>query len=252
MRHRIHHRKLNRTSEHRKALRCNMAQNLFEHGQIKTTLPKAKDLRPFCERLITLAVKTRRLSADDDRAGALGARRAIHRLLGDRGLIASEHRADYNAMSDASRAKIMRMASGRRHRAGEPKGRLAFTAESVMHRLIEKIAPRFTDRPGGYTRLIRLPSRRIGDSSPLAILRLVGDEEVPGALTKPARSARRRRADARYAMAIKAAKKRSGKERAPTGKAEPGDADGQDAQSRESGPTSDVKSEADQGQQSAD
>ena len=98
------------------------------------------------------------------------------------------------------------MASGRRHRTGEPRGRLAFTAESVTHRLIETLAPRFEGRPGGYTRLIRLPTRRIGDSSTLAMVQLVGDEEVPGSLTKPKRSARHRRADARYAMAIKAAK----------------------------------------------
>ena len=64
-----------------------------------------------------------------------------------------------------ARAKTMRMASGRRHRTGDPKGRLAFTAESVTHRLIETVAPRFEDRPGGYTRLIRLAERRIGDAS---------------------------------------------------------------------------------------
>ncbi len=74
MRHRIHHRKLNRTSEHRKALHRNMAQSLIEHGRITTTLAKAKDLRPFFEKLVTLAVKTRRLSAVNDAAGALAAR----------------------------------------------------------------------------------------------------------------------------------------------------------------------------------
>ena len=61
MRHRIHHRKLNRTSEHRKALLRNLSQNLIEHGQITTTLPKAKALRPFIERLVTLAVEARKL-----------------------------------------------------------------------------------------------------------------------------------------------------------------------------------------------
>ena len=57
MRHRIHFRRFNRTMEHRKAMRRNMAQNLFEHGQIRTTLTKAKDLRPFVERIITMAVR---------------------------------------------------------------------------------------------------------------------------------------------------------------------------------------------------
>ncbi len=213
MRHRIHLRKLNRTSEHRKALLRNMAQSMIEHGQITTTLPKAKTLRPFLERLLTLAVKTRKLTARDDTAGALRARRAIHHLLGDRGIIPKAHRDAYTAMPDAQRAKTMRMPSGRRFRTGEPKGRLLFTAESVTHRLIETIAPRYEDRPGGYTRLVRLPDRRIGDNSQLAVLQLVGEEVTPGSLTKPRKTARKRRADARYAMAIKVAKSWAGRKR---------------------------------------
>lgn len=211
MRHRIHQRKLNRTSEHRKALLRNMAQNMIEHGQITTTLPKAKTLRPFVERVITLAVKTRTRAAASDDVGSLRARRRLQQLLGDRGLIPAEHREAYAAMSDARRAKTMRSASGRRYRTGEPKGRLVFTAESIMHRLIETVAVRFEDRPGGYTRLIRLAKKRLGDASPLAVLQFVGDEDAPLSLTKPAKSSRQRKADGRYALAIKAAKRRSGK-----------------------------------------
>ena len=206
MRHRIQHRKLNRTSEHRKALRRNMAQNLIEHGQITTTLAKARDLQPFFERLVTLAIRARARAALDDAAGALRARRSLNRLLGDRVLIPKDHQEAYAGMSDAARTKSVRMASGRRYRTGEPRGRLAFTAEAVTHRLIETLAPRFEERPGGYTRLIRLPRRRIGDCSKLATVQLVGDEEAPTSLTKPKRSARRRRADARYAMAIRLSK----------------------------------------------
>ena len=55
MRHRIAHRKLNRTASHRKAMFANMASSLIEHEQIVTTLPKAKELRPFVEKLVTLA-----------------------------------------------------------------------------------------------------------------------------------------------------------------------------------------------------
>lgn len=206
MRHRIRQRKLNRTSEHRKALQRNMAQNLIEHGQVTTTLAKAKDVQPFFERLVTLAIKARTRAAADDAAGALRARRGIHRLLGDRALIPKDHQEAYTGMSNAGRARTLRMASGRRYRTGEPKGRLAFTAQAVTHRLIETIASRFEDRPGGYTRLIRLPQRRIGDSAKLATIQLVGDESAPTSLTKPKRSARRRRADARYAMAHRLAK----------------------------------------------
>jgi large subunit ribosomal protein L17 len=185
-----------------------LAQSLFEHGRITTTLPKAKDVRSFCEKLITLAVRVRRATAQNDRAAALSARRRIHRLLGDRCVIPAEHQADYDGMSDAARAKTLRMPSGRRHRTGEPRGRLAFTADSVTHRLVETLAPRFQDRPGGYTRIIRLARPRIGDSAPRAVLQLVGEETPPGALAKPEPSARQRRANARYALAISAMKGR--------------------------------------------
>ena len=224
MRHRIRYRKLNRTSEHRKALLRNMAQSLVEHGQIKTTLPKAKTIRPYFEKLVTLAVKTRKLSDAGDQAGALIARRAIHRLLGDRGLIPADHRESYTDMSDAGRAKTLRMPSGRRHRTGESKGRLVFTAESVAHRLITTIAPRFEDRPGGYTRIIRLPSKRLGDASPQALVQIVGGEEPPTSLTKPGKSARRRRADSRFALAVRVSKQRRGREQAPVEEPSPKEA----------------------------
>lgn len=57
MRHRIAHRKLNKTASHRKAMFANMSASLIEHEQIVTTLPKAKELRPFVEKLVTLAKK---------------------------------------------------------------------------------------------------------------------------------------------------------------------------------------------------
>ena len=191
----------------------NLAQNLIEHGKITTTLPKAKTLRPYFEKLVTMAVRARKLTAAQDAAGALRARRAIHKLLSDRAVIDEKHRSAYAGMSDAARAKTLRMSSGRRYRTGEAKGRLEFTAESVTHRLIENVAARYLDRPGGYTRLIRMPDRRLGDASPLAMLQLVGGEEAPVSLTKPARSARKRRAEARYAMAARAAKTWAGKTR---------------------------------------
>lgn len=216
----------------------NLAQSLIEHGQIKTTLAKAKDIKPFVEKLITLAVKVRTRAAANDNAGSLRARRAIHSILGDRGMIPEAHREAYDVMTDAARAKTMRMASGRRHRTGEPRGRLAFTAESVTHRLIETIAAKYEDRQGGYTRLIHLAEKRIGDSSELAIVQLVGDEEPPTSLTRPQRSARRRRTDARYALAIQAAKTWAGKAPAKAPVPEPGDkaADGSE-NGEESGDT---------------
>ncbi len=215
MRHRVRQYKLNRTTSHRKALHRNLAQSLIEHGRVTTTAPKACDLRPFFDKLVTLAVKVRKLRASNDDVGALRARRSIHRLLGDRSLVPAEYQDTYTGMSDAARARTMRMASGRRHRTGEPKGRLTFTGESVTHRLIEKVAARLEDRPGGYTRLIRLAKRRLGDNAPLAMVQIVGDEEAPTSLTKPRASTRKRQADARYAMAIQLAKGWGSKTRHP-------------------------------------
>lgn len=234
MRHRIRQKKLNRTMEHRKALHRNLAQSLFEHGQVKTTVPKAKDLRPFCERLITMALRVRQRRAAGDASGSLTARRCLHKMLGDRGIIPKQHRDDYAGMSDAARERTMRMPSGRRHRTGEPRGRLAFTAESVTHRLIEKIAPQFEGRPGGYTRVIRLAERRLGDASFLAVVQLVGNEEAPGPLTKSSKTARRKRADARYGMAIKLAKSKAAPKPAPKSVDAPDESQGSESQGGES------------------
>ncbi len=198
MNHRKSRRRLNRTTAHRKAMQRNLVQSLFEHGEVRTTLPKAKDLRPFAERLITLAKRAR--------GGNLNARRRIHSLMADRSLIPADHRETYEGLPDAKRRQVLTARSGRRHRAGVAKGRLEFTAESVTHRLIETIAPRFEDRPGGYTRIVRIADRRIGDQSQLAVVQLVGEEESPGSVPRPRKSARRVRTDARYAAAIKASK----------------------------------------------
>jgi large subunit ribosomal protein L17 len=218
MRHRIHFRRLNRTAEHRWALRRNLAQSLFEHGSITTTLPKAKNLQPFAEKLLTMAIRAHKAKKAGQPQDELAARRSIQQLMGDRVIIPAANRADYEGMSDAARAKTVRMPSGRRHRTGEAKGRLAFTADSVTRRLIEGIAPKFLERPGGYTRIIRTASRRIGDATHLAVIQLVGNEQSPGSLSKPEKGARRRKADARYGLAIKVSKKKP--ESARTAKAD--------------------------------
>lgn len=215
MRHRIAHRKLNRTSEHRVALRRNLAQNLIEHGQIRTTVAKAKDVRPFVEKIITLACRARRKEEQGDKAGGLRARRGLHKLLSDRSLIPAEHRNDYVQMSDSQRRATLRSPSGRRYRTGQPKGRLDFTGQSVLHRLIENVAPNFMDRPGGYTRIIKLPDRRVGDHSQLAILQFVGHEQAPTGLARRGKSWRKRKIDRRYAAAIEANKKSATREIRP-------------------------------------
>ena len=116
MRHNLKGRKLNRTSSHRKALLENMATSLLKHEQIKTTVPKAKELRPFVEKLITL---------------------------GKSGTLANRRRADAILME-----------------------------KEVTKKLFSEIADRYTERNGGYTRIMKA-GFRYGDAAPMAIIELV-------------------------------------------------------------------------------
>ena len=136
MRHRVAGRKLSRTSQHRTALRRNLVISLFQHETISTTLEKAKEVKAFAEKLITLAKK-----------GTLAARRQAISLLGNCDLITYED--------------------------GKPvkKG-------TVIGKLFSEIGPRYLDRQGGYTRIIRLSLRRLGDNGQLVLLQLVGQEKA--------------------------------------------------------------------------
>ena len=120
MRHGKVHRKLNRTAEHRKAMFANMCASLIKHEQIVTTLPKAKDLRPVVEKLVTLGKR-----------GDLHARRM--------------------AMAEIRQA-------------------------AVVKKLFDIIGPRYKDRQGGYTRVLKA-GFRFGDNAPLAVIEFV-DRDV--------------------------------------------------------------------------
>src|SRR5947208_16942764 len=130
MRHNLAFRKLGRVSEHRTALLRNQAMALIRHERIETTMPKAKELRPFVERLITIAKR-----------GVASNGRALHA----RRLVLSE-----------------------------------LPDKSVVGKLFESIAPRFAERPGGYTRILRVGFRK-GDSAEVAQVELIGSEFDPKA-----------------------------------------------------------------------
>jgi len=132
MRHLKAGRKLGRNASHRLALMRNLARALFEHGRIITTVEKAKEVRPFVEKLITLAKK-----------GNLHARRLALSRLPDRAAIA---------------------------------------------KLFSDIGPRFEDRPGGYTRIIKRHERRLGDAGKTAYLELLkaGETKVRAKAPAPA------------------------------------------------------------------
>lgn len=177
----------------------NAAQSLFEHGQIITTLEKAKDVRRFAEKLITMAKLAN--------GGSLAARQRIISILGDRAVIPSDRQEEYDLMTDGQRKKAVRAPSGRRWRLGGPKLGMEFTAESIVNKLIRSVAPKFENRSGGYTRIIRLGRPRIGDNATRAILQLVGEETSPGSVAKRATTARKARADSRRKFLEKALKK---------------------------------------------
>jgi large subunit ribosomal protein L17 len=143
MMHNVRLRKLGRTSGHRRALLRSLATSLFRHERVRTTLPKAKELRPFAERLITLARR-------DD----LHARRLVARDVADR---------------------------------------------DVVKKLFDTLGPRFSTRPGGYTRTMKLGPRQ-GDGAEMALIELVGSE----ALFKKQKDERAARRDKRAAARKKA------------------------------------------------
>jgi large subunit ribosomal protein L17 len=134
-----------------------MAASLLEHGAIRTTEAKAKELRRFVEKLITVA-----------KAGTLHARRRAIAKLGDRQAF---------------------------DREGEE------LDQTVVQKLFDEIAPRYMDRPGGYTRIIRLADRRIGDAGRQVLLQLVEETGAREAGEPEGPSRRRRRATRRIEAA---------------------------------------------------
>lgn len=194
MRHAVAGRQLSRDSEHRRAMFRNMAISLFTHGQITTTMPKAKAVRPLVEKLITLARKDN-----------LTSRQRVIQKIGNPILVDFE--IDWS--SPPGRGEGYRV---------NKKQQKILSGPRVVEKLFKDIAPRFTDRPGGFTRIIRLAKRRIGDGSDLVVLQLVGEEEDGAPKVKGRYSRRRQKQDGRTAFA---AKLRKGAAKAAAAEAQP-------------------------------
>ncbi len=164
MRHRKKGRRLNRPSGHRQALYRNLMTELFRHERIKTTEAKARAVRPLAERLVTKARKARpeRLvdlakQRDEERLSAwFNAKRAGQ-------LIELADQGDEEAL--ATMAGQMALHARRQVLA-------TLSDKEVAHKLVEQIAPRFEERPGGYTRMFKLGMRK-GDAARMALLELV-------------------------------------------------------------------------------
>ena len=158
--------------------------------------------RALCEGLSRLALKVRAV------AWACGQR--VTWVLGGRAIIPCDVREQWVEIADTGRDKGLRSRSGRRYRLGQAKGGQSFTAVSVVNHLVNEVAGRFEDRAGGYTRVIRLSTTNKGDNAATAILQLVGDEQAPGTVTRPEKTARKRRTERRYAFAATALKAAGG------------------------------------------
>lgn len=157
MRHLKAHRKLGRTTEHRISLLRNLATSLInaDKEHIVTTVPKAKELRPFIEKAITLARKAENLSGDDAVLRGVHLRRQAARFF---------HAG--NSTFKAEQSKF-------RGNKGVPKDAIERTAGvKAVQRLFNELGVRYKDRNGGYTRIIKL-GRRVGDNAEMAVIELV-------------------------------------------------------------------------------
>ena len=162
-RHLIRGRQLSRDTEHRIALRRNLVQSLIEHGKIRTTLPKAKEVRAMAEKVITLA-----------RINTVLNRRRVTAMINDRRLVDKEQE---------------------------------FTGQKVVQKLFDEVAPQFVDRPGGYTRIIKLSDFRIGDGGNLVILQLITEKAAPRGTARRSAGLRRKRNERKHQFASRLAKK---------------------------------------------
>ena len=168
MRHLRAHRKLGRTTEHRMSMLRNLATSLINarDERIVTTLPKAKELRPFIERAITLSRRARGLEGDTAAAQSLHLRR--------------QAAAFFHAGNTANVS-----ATGRRGHGPAPRT----AGVAALKRLFDELGERFKDRPGGYTRIIKL-GRRDGDNAELAIIELVDNPREREAAASTAKRAK--------------------------------------------------------------
>lgn len=148
MRHRVAHRKLGRKTEHRLALLRNLCTSLITHERLITTVQKAKELRPFAERAITLG--KRALAAEVPEA-------ALHK----RRLAAA-----YFFSGNTNRVP-----DGGYKRPHAPRT----AGVAALEKLFGEVASRYAERPGGYTRILKLGARR-GDGAEMALIELIGSE----------------------------------------------------------------------------
>jgi large subunit ribosomal protein L17 len=162
MNHRRRGRKLNRNASHRLALFRNLSRALIMHETIRTTLPKAKELRPFVEKLITFAknaaVLNDQISATTDEATIKALKAKVLHLR-------RQAAAKLGPMAGTG------LYDKQNDQVDEP------TVNTVLKKLFTTIGPRYKTRPGGYTRVMKLHERRLGDAGSIAVIQLMKEGE---------------------------------------------------------------------------
>ncbi|MCI5823978.1 MAG: 50S ribosomal protein L17 [Candidatus Gastranaerophilales bacterium] len=141
MRHQTKKHQLSRAQDQRKALLRSLATQLFLHGEIRTTMAKAKALKPYADKVISLAKK-----------GDLNSRRIALRYIYD---IKTDRYMDVE-----TKAVVEENAEGKK-----------LMDETVLRKLFTEISSKYANRNGGYTRIYRMPNRR-GDNSEMALIQL--------------------------------------------------------------------------------
>lgn len=142
MRHQCNRHRLGRAQDQRKALLRSLATELFLHGEIKTTMSRAKALKPYAESLITLAKR-----------GDLHARRQAAKFIFDN---------ETGRLMDAETGAIVE---------SKEEGKKVMT-ETVLRKLFAELGKKYANRNGGYTRIYRMPPRR-GDATEMALIQIV-------------------------------------------------------------------------------
>jgi large subunit ribosomal protein L17 len=145
MRHRKTGRKLDMDSAQRKSLFRNMATSLVLHGFVRTTVARAKELRPMAEHLLSIGKRAPSVASLSTLDGG-----------------------------DLSTAKADRVSATRQLAA-------VLESEEAVRKVMTELADRFRARPGGYTRIVKLSRRRPGDNAPMAVIQLVEPYEAPAA-----------------------------------------------------------------------
>jgi large subunit ribosomal protein L17 len=155
MRHSNHHASLGVTREHRKSMMSNMAASLIEHGRIKTTLAKAKALRPFVERVITKAKQAGAIATVEKNGKQVLSPKALH---------------------------LRRLALADVH------------SEDAVTLLFNEKYKDFANRAGGYTRIYKLGPQRLGDAAEMALIEFVKADDQGYKKAKPAKRAKSKKA----------------------------------------------------------